>query len=120
MCEGWGDTDVNRAIITPIVSLPLIFTLWWHQRKAKHLLRSDLEYIAARNREKQLSSSQGVWRSIRSMVMSLDLVGAFILTAGFAMVLVPLTVAGSSKENWSKPGIIVSMGTFFLPLSKLN
>ncbi|TGZ79644.1 MFS general substrate transporter [Ascodesmis nigricans] len=97
------------AIITPIVSLPLIFTLWWHQRKAKHLLRSDLEYIAARNREKQLSSSQGVWRSIRSMVMSLDLVGAFILTAGFAMVLVPLTVAGSSKENWSKPGIIVSM-----------
>ncbi|KAI5781255.1 major facilitator superfamily domain-containing protein [Geopyxis carbonaria] len=87
------------AIITPVATLPLIMTLWYHQRKATRLIRRDL----------QSTEKPGLWAQIKNVAIELDIGGLFLITGGFALLLVPLTLTRSSVGQWKNSGIITSM-----------
>ncbi|EXA33798.1 hypothetical protein FOVG_15098 [Fusarium oxysporum f. sp. pisi HDV247] len=93
------------AIILPVSAIPLIGTLYILQRRARK---------AGYRRE-------GAWDTIdksvplhqrlfRLFYIDLDIVGAFLLVAGLALLLVPLSLTGTRRsDRWSDGGNITML-----------
>lgn len=92
------------ALILPVVSLPLIFNLWYGGYKAKKrgvLVGLDAPF-------KHLTWAQ----MFVQLFWMLDVIGVILLIAVFALLLVPLTLAGgtsSTKETWKQAHIIAPL-----------
>jgi SIT family siderophore-iron:H+ symporter-like MFS transporter len=91
------------AIIYPVCALPLILSLWLVSRRARkqgHLdnYRSSFQTLGAKNFAVEL-----FWM--------LDVVGIILLIAVFALILVPLTLAGGfeAQAQWRKAHIIAPL-----------
>lgn len=79
------------ALIMPAAASALILPLMYYQRKAKKqsvLLTQKL--------------------TLYEFCSQIDLGGSFLLAAGFAMFLLPFTIAGASTEKW-KQGYIIAL-----------
>lgn len=75
----------------PIVASGIIGSLLYYQRKAK---KQQL-YVSAK-------------LTIKEFCSQLDLGGSFLLAAGFAMFLVPFSLAGTAPDNW-KTGWVIAL-----------
>lgn len=89
------------CIIYPVCTLPLIITLMIVSRRAKKrgLLddyKSSFQILGARN-------------FFLELFHLLDVVGIILLIAVFALILMPLTLAGGVSSEWNAPHIIAPL-----------
>ncbi|KAK0221833.1 hypothetical protein IW262DRAFT_1551509 [Armillaria fumosa] len=78
------------TIILPVSAAPLILILVFCQRKANRITHT----------KPQSTLDKLIW-------IELDFVGVFLLVASLTLILIPLTLTGtSSPETWSSPGTI--------------
>ncbi|KAI5843276.1 major facilitator superfamily domain-containing protein [Tricharina praecox] len=83
------------ALITPVCSAPLFWCLWASERKARR----------AGARITYPWRGGGCWAGARRLATELDVGGMLLLTAGFALLLAPLTLR-QGGSGWNQPGII--------------
>ncbi|KAK6379773.1 hypothetical protein LTS17_005846 [Exophiala oligosperma] len=86
---GWRWGIGMFAIIMPFSAAALIAPLLYYQRRAK-----KLSVVLIRN------------ITIRDFCSQIDLGGTFLLTAGFAMFLIPFSLAGLTPSRWNTSYII--------------
>jgi MFS family permease len=94
------------AIILPVTFLPFAITLFLNMRKAKRM------GIASKNstlRGNPLQMIKNVW-------IDLDLGGILLLSASFALILLPLTLASQSGAGWNNPTMIALIVVGFVLL----
>ena len=96
---GWRWGNAIWAIILPVVTAPILAILFLNQQKAK---REGI-YPEAPWRQK------GVWTFFRGLLFELDIIGLILLTAGFALILLAITLAGYQGEKWREAKIIVML-----------
>ncbi|PQE14923.1 siderophore iron transporter mirC protein [Rutstroemia sp. NJR-2017a WRK4] len=85
------------CIVLPVAFLPLALSLFINNRKAKRL------GLTAPSPWKGLRPLQVV----RSTWFDLDVGGMILLSAAFALILIPLTIASKAAGGWTSPNIIV-------------
>lgn len=85
------------CIILPVVFLPLALSLFLNNRKAKKA------GLTAASPLKGL----GPITAVKTLWNDLDIGGMILLSAAFALILIPLTIASKAKNGWSSPDIIV-------------
>ncbi|KAJ3529577.1 hypothetical protein NM208_g9690 [Fusarium decemcellulare] len=85
------------AIILPVSFLPLMLSLFQNARRAKQL------GVAPEKRTKMQGSPL---RIVGNLCKDLDLGGILLLGAGFALILVPCTIANTVSGGWNSPDII--------------
>ena len=86
------------AIILPAAFLPLALTLLLNQRKAR-----KLNLLKPRPWK-----GHGFFKIIRDAWYELDMFGLMLLSAGVALVLIPLTLAANATNTW-RNGSLVAM-----------
>lgn len=91
------------AIMNPVSSLPLIATMVLLNRQAKK-----------RNSVREYTAFPLRLRSVRALFWELDVIGILLLTAGLAMTLIPLTLAGGLSTRWEDAGILTPLIIGFL------
>ncbi|KAM0185403.1 hypothetical protein ACHAPA_012181 [Fusarium lateritium] len=94
------------CIIYPVCALPLIISLLVVSRRAKkqgHLVgyRSSFQQLGLKSFAVEL-----FWL--------LDIIGVILLIAVFALLLVPLTIAGGFESKWSDPQVIAPLVVGFV------
>lgn len=94
------------CIIYPVCALPLIISLLVVGRRAKkqgHLVgyRSSFQQLGLKSFTVEL-----FWL--------LDIIGVILLIAVFALLLVPLTIAGGFESKWSSPQVIAPLVVGFV------
>jgi SIT family siderophore-iron:H+ symporter-like MFS transporter len=82
------------AIIYPVCCLPLIVTLYLAQRRAARagVLTNYISPFA----------HYGAVGLAKELFWQLDVIGLILLIAVFALILVPMTLAGGVSASWSK------------------
>jgi len=96
---GWRWGHAVWTIILPTVTVPILYILYINQRKAK---RMGI-YPESPLHNKPISEI------LKELFFQLDLVGLILLTAGFALVLLAITLAGYQSEKWKEAKIIVML-----------
>lgn len=100
------------TIILPAAFLPLGLSLYLNQRKAVRL------GLIPQSRYKGMSPLQATrtffveidhWGAIKNFFFDIDLVGILLLSAAFALILIPLTIASKQADGWGSPSIIVML-----------
>lgn len=98
------------AIIIPVIALPLIFSLWYGGRKARR--SGALQGLA--------TPFQGLtwFQATVELFWLLDVIGVILMIAVFALLLVPLTLAGGVSQTWEKAHIIapIVVGFVMIPV----
>ncbi|KAL1966055.1 hypothetical protein VTN77DRAFT_4803 [Rasamsonia byssochlamydoides] len=84
------------AIIVPAVCTPLIIIFLINRRKAL-----QLGYVP------EAKSGRTVWESARHYAIEFDVVGVILISAAFALFLLPFSLASSSAQEWRTPHIVV-------------
>lgn len=94
------------AIILPVTFLPLLFSLVMNTRRAKQL-------GIAPERETLQGS---VPRIIANLWRDLDMGGIILLSASFALILIPCTIAGTLPDGWQNREVIamITIGAILL------
>ncbi|KAB8291531.1 hypothetical protein EYC80_006333 [Monilinia laxa] len=87
------------CIILPAVFLPLALSLFLNNRKAK---RAGLTAASPLKGLGPISIVKTLWND-------LDIGGMILLSAAFALILIPLTIASKASNGWSSPIIIIMM-----------
>ncbi|KAI5305352.1 hypothetical protein KEM56_004645 [Ascosphaera pollenicola] len=93
---GWEWGYGTWAIIMPVVVAPIATMMFWNDWKAK----KEGRYIRG-------VSGRTTWQSINHYFWEFDVIGAILITAGFVLLLLPLTLAGGSGKEWQSAHIIV-------------
>ncbi|KAK9377522.1 major facilitator superfamily domain-containing protein [Lipomyces chichibuensis] len=94
------------VLLLPLSASPLLVTLFQNQRRARRLgLVTKYSWVG--------KSAISV---LRSMSSALDIVGILLLSAGCALVLIPLTLSSTLAMHWHDPRIpgMLAAGTVFL------
>ncbi|KFY79449.1 hypothetical protein V499_01578 [Pseudogymnoascus sp. VKM F-103] len=86
------------SIATPIVVLPLLYILFSNQRKA-----ARLGLIQKRDSGRTLRES--IWYYF----IEFDVVGILLISAGFALFLLPFSLAGSQTDKWAAASTITML-----------
>ncbi|RSL75945.1 hypothetical protein BHE90_013732 [Fusarium euwallaceae] len=86
------------TIIIPVILSPLIAIFTIQLRRAE-----EKGYYV---KEK---TNRTLWESIKYWVIELDLGGMIIIVAGFALLLLPFSLAGYQKDKWQEPSIIAML-----------
>ncbi|KAG8906768.1 hypothetical protein FRC01_007900 [Tulasnella sp. 417] len=102
--SGWRWGYGMFAILIPAALSPLILTLFWAEHAAYK--RGYLE------RERSVPFGEKVKRAI----IDIDVLGLLLLSAGVALLLLPLTLANNAKGRWHNPSMIamIVLGPIFL------
>ncbi|KAL1301467.1 hypothetical protein AAFC00_005716 [Neodothiora populina] len=96
---GWRWGYGIWAIILPIAFMPLALSLTLNQRKAA--ARGLLPPSPFRGKSK--------WEVMKSLCIEMDFFGLLLLLAGVALILIPLTLAASTKGAWANPSVIAML-----------
>ncbi|KAJ9115781.1 ferrioxamine B transporter [Naganishia onofrii] len=89
------------AIIYPVCCLPLIITLFLAQRRARR--------AGVLTNYKSPFAHYGFVGLVKELFWQLDVIGLILMIAVFALILVPLTLAGGVKETWKQGHIIAPL-----------
>lgn len=102
MATKWRWGYAIWTIILPVCFLPLALSLIINQRKAyrKGLIKPK--------HEGPMTSAR-VARGFKQFFYDIDTVGILLLSAGFALILIPLTIATKQQGGWNNPGIITML-----------
>lgn len=118
----WISGEVSKAVgtrwsfgiwmwsfIFPAASIPLVFSLY-HMR---YLAKKRGDFDDAKNEITEFQQL-GLWKFLKSLFFKIDVIGIFLIVAIFALILVPLTLAGGISTNWKTAKIIVPLVIGFL------
>lgn len=97
------------AIMVPISLAPLIVTLFWAESKA-----SRLGLVKAPRASPSTFASKG--QRILNIAEQLDIVGLTLLGAGVALILLPLTLSQTVRDQWQNGSIIAMLVVGFVVL----
>ncbi|KFY93137.1 hypothetical protein V500_03906 [Pseudogymnoascus sp. VKM F-4518 (FW-2643)] len=86
------------SIVTPIVILPLLYILFSNQRKA-----ARVGLIQKRDSGRTLRES--LWHYF----IEFDVIGILLISAGFALFLLPFSLAGSQTDKWAAASTITML-----------
>lgn len=102
--SGWRWGYGMFAILVPVALAPLIVTLFWAEHAAYK--RGYLEH----------ERSTPISEKIKRGVTDTDVFGLLLLSAGVALLLLPLTLANNAKGRWHNPSMIamIVLGPIFL------
>jgi MFS family permease len=93
---GWRWGYGTFAIVTPVACLPLCGVFYYYQRKAEKMgLYKRTE-----------SPARGWFQTITHYWVEFDIVGVFLLVAGFVLFLLPFSLATSVAGQWKSASII--------------
>ncbi|KAF7960957.1 hypothetical protein EAE96_000628 [Botrytis aclada] len=95
--SGWPWGFGVFAIITPVISIPILSLLWLNQGKAK---KAGLI--------KKVDSGRTWTESIKYYFWEFDVIGLLLVSAGFVLFLLPFSLASYQKEGWHA-GMIIAM-----------
>ena len=87
------------CIILPVMFLPLAITLFLNNRRAKKMGLTSASPFA------ELS----VMQRLKTLWLELDMGGIILLSAAFALILIPLTIASKASDGWGSPSIITML-----------
>ncbi|KAK0123868.1 hypothetical protein ONS95_008861 [Cadophora gregata] len=93
------------AVILPFCALPTIALMIWTDRRAKQrgIVRERVSLL-----HDVPSGSSWARKAYQVLWIELDLPGAFLLMAGLAMTLLPISISGKNNtERWKKPSSII-------------
>lgn len=95
--SGWRFGFGTFAIITPIITLPILFVLYSNQRKAfrEGLLVKE-------------ESGRTFWQNANFFFWEFDVVGLLLISAGFVLFLLPFSLATYQSKGWAS-GMIIAM-----------
>jgi MFS transporter, SIT family, siderophore-iron:H+ symporter len=98
------------AIIYPVCALPLMISLWVVSRKARR--------AGAIDAYKSPYQLLGMRRLTLELFWQLDVIGIILLIAVFALILVPLTIAGGTATQWRTAHVIAPLviGVLCIPI----
>ncbi|KAI9773639.1 MAG: hypothetical protein M1840_006913 [Geoglossum simile] len=89
------------AIILPVAFLPLALSLFLNQRRAERMkLMPQLPW-----------KGKSITQALKSLWYELDVMGILLLTAAFSLILIPLTLAASEKDEWRNASIVAMLVT---------
>ncbi|KAF2158825.1 hypothetical protein M409DRAFT_61330 [Zasmidium cellare ATCC 36951] len=95
------------AIMTPILLIPAIVTLYFMEHKAKKLgmvSAGGSKFARTSQLEKQPATS---WLKMAGKaVIDVDLMGLLLLSFGFALILLPINLYGQAKGGFDNPSMI--------------
>lgn len=102
---GWRWGYGMWAIVFPIAVAPLIFIMFYLQRRAKKLGKWKSSAEILRN----VNKNDSIFKKIYQIAwIELDLFGGLLLLTGLALFLIPLTLTGKSYSyRWKDPAFIV-------------
>jgi len=89
------------CIIYPVCALPLIITLFLAGRRAKR--------NGALDKYRSPYQQLGAKKLTMDLFWTLDVIGIILLIATFALILVPLTIAGGVVSQWSAAHVIAPL-----------
>ncbi|ROT38215.1 MFS general substrate transporter [Sodiomyces alkalinus F11] len=84
------------GIILVGVCLPAALVMFFYQRKAYQM-----------GAIQKKTSDRKWWQSIYYYVLQFDVLGIILITAGFALILLPFSLAPRQTRGWADPGMIV-------------
>jgi hypothetical protein len=87
------------AIILPVAFLPLAGSLLVNSRKAAKMRVLSPSPLAGKN----------LWTVVKRLWLELDCFGLILLSAGIALILIPMTFARMSKGGWGNASIIAML-----------
>ncbi|PVH74282.1 MFS general substrate transporter [Cadophora sp. DSE1049] len=93
------------AVILPFCALPTIALMIWTDRRAKQrgIVRERVSLL-----HDAPSGASWARKAYQVLWIELDLPGAFLLMAGLAMTLLPISIAGKNNTaRWKKPSSII-------------
>ncbi|KAH8670132.1 major facilitator superfamily domain-containing protein [Tricladium varicosporioides] len=95
--SGWPWGFGTFAIITPVITLPILTLLWRNQRKAKRngLLVKE-------------PSGRNFGQSFMYYFWEFDFIGILLIVAGFTLFLLPFSLASYQRKGWGA-GMIIAM-----------
>lgn len=93
------------ALIVPVMSIPLVFILFHHQRRSKAKLGSASRTIGVLG---GVPASASLMRKLVHVVwIELDVLGVLLLIAGLSLTLIPLSITGAyNTYKWGDSSTI--------------
>ncbi|KAN0090165.1 hypothetical protein V8E51_018744 [Hyaloscypha variabilis] len=95
--SGWPWAYGTFAIITPIITLPLLFILYQNQREGLK------EGLLVKER-----SGRSFWQSVNFHFWEFDVIGLLLVSAGFVLFLLPFSLETYQSKGWGS-GMIITM-----------
>ncbi|RDL41180.1 Siderophore iron transporter-like protein [Venustampulla echinocandica] len=95
--SGWPWGYGTFAIVTPVITIPILTLLWVNQRKA---IRDGLLV--------KEESGRTVRQSVAFYFWEFDFIGLILICAGFVLVLLPFSLASYQSKGW-RSGMIIAM-----------
>ncbi|KAL8420287.1 hypothetical protein RB594_003172 [Gaeumannomyces avenae] len=92
------------AIVLPVAFAPLAVSLFLNQRKAKRM-----GLLADDEKNRREGGARGLGPSALGLARELDIVGILLLSAAFALILIPLTIATKQEGGFSNPSIVAML-----------
>lgn len=89
------------AFIFPLSSLPLIGCMLHMRYRARKT--DEWKELSS---QKSFYQQEGLVETLKELFWKLDIVGIILLTVVLGCILVPLTLAGGTKEKWNNPHVI--------------
>ncbi|CAE6422239.1 unnamed protein product [Rhizoctonia solani] len=97
---GWRWGIGMWCIILPVCAVPVAGSVIYARRRAKH---------EGKLAPKLKSNNRGLVESFIELTWQLDIIGMILLAAMLSLVLLPLTLAGGTKDTWKSAHIIVML-----------
>ncbi|KAK3706078.1 hypothetical protein LTR37_012905 [Vermiconidia calcicola] len=104
---GWRWAYGTFCIVTPAMCAPFLWVFWHNQRLARK------QGILV---DKRAASGRTWYQSLQYYLVEFDFIGMILIIAGWALLLLPLSLATSVASKWKSPSIIAMMVVGFLCL----
>lgn len=95
---GWRWGYGMFCLLVPAAVAPIVGTLVWGEKKA--------ERLGLVKRMDQEQNKEPLLQKLKRFVVDLDLIGLILLTVGWGLLLVALTLSGGAAGRWNNPSII--------------
>lgn len=92
------------AIIIPVVLLPAIFVMTYFDKQAN--ISDHFQSGKSNNKKESLMNYISI---IRQGLIDIDAFGLLLLGFGFALLLLPFSLAGTAENGWRNPSLIAMM-----------
>ena len=96
---GWRWGYAMWSILLPAMFIPFALTMFLNARKAKK------QGVVVNSSFKGLGFTHG----LKNLWVELDIGGTIILSAAFALILLPLTIASKTPNGWKSPSIVTML-----------
>merc|ERR1712093_611105 len=116
--SGWRWGYGMFAILFPACAIPIVATLAWSQWKAYKLGLVHTSNPFEETQLKEQVAKRPILARIMAVCIEMDAIGLLLFTAGWTLLLLPLTIANKGSLPWSSGKIIamLTLGPIFLIL----